>query len=67
MKNYMYGSSTESPPASAFLVAWMIPAERNPDMIIFLASSVSKKLKIFFSVSKWIGFSVVSRKSTEMC
>ena len=43
MKKYMYGSSTGSSPARAFLMAWMIPADRNPDMIIVLSSSVSKK------------------------
>ena len=60
MKNYMYGSSTESSPAYAILMAWMIPADRNPDIIIFLPSSVSKKLKIFSKVSKWIGITMLS-------
>ena len=43
----MYGSRTECSPTRAFLMAWMIPAHRKPDIIILLPSSVSKKLTIF--------------------
>ena len=66
MKNYKYGWSKECSPAHAFLMAWTIPADQNPDMIIFLPSSVSKKLRIFFNVSKWMGFIIANLRSTEI-